>query len=76
MVDYLSGLGLLPVLVVFYVGEGASLGSVEYGVGDCSVFSSPPDKASPEPAFLPLGVEIGLAVLYNFLDSVLHGITR
>lgn len=72
MVDYLSGFGKFPVLVSLYMGKCATVGCVEYSVWSGSVLSSPPDKSSPKPAFLPLRVERGVAVYHYFFDSVLH----
>jgi len=74
VVDYLSGFGLdgafLPVFL--YVFNSRVMVVVKYSVWSEPVFPSPPDKPSPEPTLLPLGVKVRVAVFYYFFDSVLH----
>jgi hypothetical protein len=74
VVDYLSGFGLEATLffVLLYVFNSRVVVIVKYSMGRIAIFTTPPDKPSPEPTLFPLGVEVGVAVLYYFFDSVLH----
>ncbi len=74
VVDYLSGFGLeaTPFFVLLYVFNSRVVVVVKYSMGRIAIFTAPPDKPSPEPTLFPLGVEVGVAVLYYFFDSVLH----